>query len=154
MTLDDAITKLTKARKRLEAEQGRIARRNARAAVCTAIRQVRAALDTDYPVDRKPRVVRVQMTAFAKERRKRQKLRSPLVKAISTEMAAEFMAAGLPVTRGSLGTVPGWFVSAWIVDAHKRLGMTPQAIAPAVRSRREHAKITTALRLRSQGATS
>lgn len=48
--LDRAATKLTKALGRLNDDQGRVARGNARTAALAALRDLRAALDADYPV--------------------------------------------------------------------------------------------------------
>lgn len=53
MTLDDAIKKLLSARRRLQPEQGRIARRNARHAVLCALHVIRHVLDEEYPHQRK-----------------------------------------------------------------------------------------------------
>lgn len=55
MTLDEAIRALVRAADKLAPEQGRIARRNARALVLRRLRDARSALDADFPAIAKPR---------------------------------------------------------------------------------------------------
>ena len=65
MRLDAAISRLQRERRRLDAAQGRIARRNARRAVIGALRSVRAMLDAEYPAIVKPAIVRDAVTVAA-----------------------------------------------------------------------------------------
>jgi len=58
MDLDKKLKDITRARKRLNEEQGRVARNNARRAMMKALKEARAALDKEFPVIRgkaKPR---------------------------------------------------------------------------------------------------
>lgn len=149
MTLDDAMKKLTQARKRLEAEQGRIARRNARTAVMAALRSVRAALDEEYPAVRKERKVRVKMTGEAIERRRRRKLAR--MRPIDTQTAAEFALHKIPVevvhqkTKHGQPLSSSWYVDAWVLRARRVADI--KLVAEAVRSPKARKKIEAMLRL-------
>lgn len=83
MKLDDALDKLRAARKRLETEQGRIARRNARRAFLGAVKGVKNALDRDFQSVAKPSKPRLDPLEAAAQREhwrdfeKRMKIRQP-----------------------------------------------------------------------------
>jgi hypothetical protein len=143
MKVDDAIAKLLKARKRLKAEQGRIARRNARRAYLAAVRSVRQAVDDEYPVMRKP----------VTRRRKPNPKRAVRGKSIITrEMHRQLLAAGVSpsqfVERGlklddSKITV---FAPTWMLRAY-HAGVDLKLIAEGVRSRKVRNRIRAIVRL-------
>ena len=145
MTLDDAIDRLQKARKRLAAEQGRIARRNARAAVLTTMRALRSALDAEYPAERKPRKVTVKMDRESIALRRKKKL-AKMVNVESTQ-AIDLMALDVPVQRHALpeGGMR-FFVERWVSDA-MRHHIPNKTIAAAVRSRSTRRRILSLVRL-------
>jgi hypothetical protein len=68
VTLEEAHRKLHKAMKRLQPDQGKIARRNARATVLAAMRTLRSALDDTYPAIRSG-VKRTRLSPTQKNRR-------------------------------------------------------------------------------------
>lgn len=91
------MTRLTKAQRalksalrRLDNDQGRVARRNARTAVKAALKRVQSAVDAEYPVirkpvaSRKPRVARHDLTGKARRLRSKKLV---LVREISPELA-------------------------------------------------------------------
>lgn len=142
MKIDDAIDKLNAAYKRLEHDQGRIARRNARRAYLYALRCLRKGLDDEYPHIRKPITKR-------KKADPRRAVRNKEV--ISQQGHRQLLAAGVSpsqfVERGNAGErghriyAPRWMVHAWYAN------IGPDLIAQGVKSRKIRRRITTLLRL-------
>lgn len=140
--LDDAIANVYRARKRLASEQGRLARKNARAAVKAAVATVLRAMDREFPLIAKERVVRVSMSPIAKKRRQRAK-RIALVLVLSAE-ALTLATMGIKVVSSEKETrAPSWVVRAL------RSGIAPAEIKRAVRSRTVRNRIEAAVRLKS-----
>jgi hypothetical protein len=104
MTLKDARRALDRALKRLAPEQGRLARRNARAAIASATRALRAAVDAEFPALRLPRV------PGKRRGRKRDPLRG--YASVLDAKVAPYAAAGLPVRKDEDDC---WNVPAWAV---------------------------------------
>ena len=154
MTLDEAIKKLTQARKRLDAEQGRVARRNARQAFLAALRAVRGALDAEFPAHRKPRKVTMKMDRASAIARKKRRLAQEGAVRVTATTAANLLAANVPVERvtergtsqGMPTRVTHYYVERWVVAAIQ-MGLSRKNVAEAVRSRSERAKINGAMRL-------
>jgi len=153
VTLDDAITEIARARKRLADDQGRLARKNARAAVKAAAATALRAMDREYPLLRKERVVRAAMTPLAKKRRERQ--RRMAVSAVTSAMAAELAALGVRVEPASANDVEPasandgklWYVPVWAARAlTAKIGATE--IRRAIRSRSVRNRIEVLVRLR------
>jgi hypothetical protein len=140
--VDDGIDKLNAAMQRLETDQGRIARRNARRAFLYAMKCLRKGLDEEYPNIPKE-VVR---------RRKPDPKRAVRKKvSVSQQTHRELMAAGVSpaqfVERGKAGDAthkiyaPHWMAQAFYAD------IDPRAIAKAVRSMKTRRRILGMLRL-------
>lgn len=154
MTIDEAIKRLSKARKKLDAEQGRVARRNARQAVLAALRAVRGALDAEFPAYRKPKAITVKMDRASALARKKQRLAQKGAVRITAATAANLLAADVPVEsvteRGTAQGMPTrvthYYVERWVVAAIQ-MGLSRKSVAYAVRSRSERAKINGAMRL-------
>jgi hypothetical protein len=145
VNLDDAITEIARARKRLADDQGRLARKNARAAVKAAVATALRAMDREYPLLRKERVVRAAMTPLAKKRRERQ--RRMAVSAVTSAMAAELAALGVRVEPASANDGKLWYVPVWAARAlTAKIGATE--IRRAIRSRSVRNRIEALLRLR------
>jgi hypothetical protein len=142
--LDDAVAKVARARKRLEDDQGRIARKNARAAVKTAVASVLRAMDREYPLIRKERVVRAAMTPLAKKRRERRR-RMEYAMVVAAD-AARLAACGVRVTQPDPGGE--WRVPRWAYEA-MRGGVADREIRAAVHSQSVRRRIFALLRLRS-----
>jgi hypothetical protein len=145
--LDDAIAEVARARKRLEPEQGRIARKNARQAVKLAIGTVLRAMDREYPLVRKERKIRVAMTPLAKKRRETAKRVRMMI--ISPEEALKLAAVGIKIgseDHGHHGPKPA--VPSWIGRALET-GVAPAEIKRGIRSRSIRARIEAMTRLRS-----
>lgn len=154
MNLDDAIREIARARKRLAEDQGRLARKNARAAVKAAIATALRAMDREFPLVRKERVVRVAMTPLAKKRRERAKRLQTMeitsVEAIALAVAGIKVAdTGLTNNNGDkIRNAPRWAVRAL------RAGVSSTEILRAIRSRSVRARIEAIVRLRSTPARS
>lgn len=153
MTLDDALTTLLRARRLLDNEQGRIARRNARDAVKAALRTVVRALDAEYPVMRKERRLRVSMSEVAKLRRQRQKAMTRTM--ITPAEAVTFASLGIKVETveipaSSSTTIPTTRYEAprWAARA-LRAGVAKNEIANAIRSTSVRKRIDAFVRLHS-----
>lgn len=150
MDLDEAIAKALKARKRLREDQGRIARRNARAATLTALRQVRAALDEQYPVIRKENVKRRKPRSL--NQRKKGMLR------INSKTMIDLLKAGvgqqqfLSITSDgtTFPTEPVYYAPAWMVRA-LNAKIDIRLVADAVRSQKKRRQINAMLRLSGRG---
>lgn len=146
MKVDDALQKLRKARKRLQEDQGRIARRNARQAYLQALRTCRKAVDEQYPVIRKP----------VKRRRKPSPKRAIRNKTrVSEQMHRQLLAAGVSpsqfIERGKAGnTDHAIYAPRWMVRAY-RSNIAVDVIARAVRSQKVRRRINTILRLGHRG---
>lgn len=153
MTLDDAITEIARARKRLEDDQGRLARKNARAALKAAVSTVLRTMDREYPLIRKERVVRVKMTAAAKERRARNRWnRLPGHTSVASDTAAILSTLGVTCVRAPSVDTVAWKAPRWAVHALLTLKMTHGQIRHAARSATERRRITALLRLKSQAS--
>ena len=149
MTLDDAITEIARARKRLADDQGRLARKNARAAVKAAAATALRAMDREYPLLRKERVVRAAMTPLAKKRRERAK-RMTMVTCTSPEAVA-LAKIGVqvvmdhktsPANTAAIYNAPTWAVRGM------RAGVSLSEIGRAIRSRSVRNRIEVLVRLR------
>lgn len=142
MKLDGSLDKLLSARKKLNSEQGRVARKNARKAFLAALRECRARVDEDFPNIPKKRTSR-------RKRNPRRAVRGKLL--ISQQMHRQLLAAGVRphhfVERGKTGELahkiyaPRWMAQAWMA------GFDAKAIASAVRSRKQRRKIEALVRL-------
>lgn len=142
MKIDDGIDKLNAAMKRLDAEQGRIARRNARRAFLYALQCLRKGLDEEYPNIAKEVVNRRKPDPKRAVRRKM---------SISQQAHRQLMAAGVSpsqfVERGKAGETthkiyaPHWMGDAFYAD------IDPRTIAKAVRSQKQRRRILALLRL-------
>lgn len=148
MNLDDAIAEIGRARKRLEDDQGRLARKNARAAVKAAIATALRAMDREYPLVRKERVVRVAMTPLAKKRRERAKRLACAV--VNATSAATLATCGVRATGPD--AKGDWRVPLW---AKRALDAKIDAaeIRRAVYSAPVRKRIEALLKLRSPGGT-
>lgn len=161
MNLDDAIAEVARARRRLTDDQGRLARKNARAALKNAIGTALRAMDREYPLIRKERVVKVSMSPLAKKRRARAKrvallmvtnaealtLATMGIKVVATEK--ESLTLKAPNGTTSVATpIQNHFAPSWIVRA-LRTGIAAVEIKRAVRSRPVRERIEAFLRLRS-----
>lgn len=148
MKIDDAIDKLNAAYKRLEHDQGRIARRNARRAYLYALKCLRKGLDDEFPHIRKPVTNRKAPDPKRAVRGKQ---------IISQQGHRQLLAAGVSpsqfVERGKAGETshkiygPSWMVQAWYAD------MDAKTIAEAVKSRRVRRRLLALLRLGLKGQT-
>lgn len=145
MTLDDAVTEIARARKRLEDHQGRLARKNARAALKAAVATVLRAMDREYPLIRKERVARVAMTPLAKKRRERR--RQSAYATVSATDAAALAACGVRVTQPDVRNAV-WRVPLWARQA-QRGGIAATEIRRAIRSPAARKQIAALLRLKS-----
>lgn len=142
MKIDDGIDKLNAAMNRLDAEQGRIARRNARRAFLYALQCLRKGLDEEYPNIPKEVVKRRKPNPNRAVKKKR---------TISQQGHRQLMAAGVSpsqfVERGKAGDTthkiyaPGWMVAAYYSD------VDPRTIAKAVRSQKQRRRILALIRL-------
>jgi len=153
VTLDDAITEIARARKRLADDQGRLARKNARAAVKAAAATALRAMDREYPLLRKERVVRAAMTPLAKKRRERAKRMTSMdvtnVEAVTLATAGVKVAknpAASPTNGVTVYSAPRWAVRAL------RAEISTTEICRATRSRSVRARIEALLRLRNASA--
>lgn len=146
MNLDDAIAEVARARRRLADDQGRLARKNARAALKNAIGTALRAMDREYPLIRKERVVRVAMTPLAKKRREKRRLMEHTV--ATAAVAATLAACGVRVAQPDGGRSGLWMVPAW---AYRALGakISADEIGRAVRSRSVRNRIEALLRLQN-----
>lgn len=151
MKIDDAIAKLLKAKKRLEPEQGRIARRNARAATLAALAAVRKALDEEFPAIRKERRVAVSMAKEAIQRRAKKKLSK--LSRVELPTVLRLHECGVrTVTRKGFAPNETWhYGPSWAVNA-LRAKVEPAQIKKAIRSPKERKKIEAYIRL-GGGAT-
>lgn len=142
MKLDDAIRDLEVARKRLVDEQGRIARRNARRAVMAALKKARAALDTEYPAERKP-------VAKRKKPNPRRKYRGKVE--IEPIDVRELLLSGVKPSAFTRAHPGGTriYAPSWMVRA-MRAGIDPKLIAKAVRSQKVRKQIDGLIRLRGK----
>lgn len=161
VNLDDAIAEVARARRRLADDQGRLARKNARAALKNAIGTALRAMDREYPLIRKERVVRVAMTPLAKKRRERVK-RVGLMLVTSAEalalatmgikvLASEKESLRLKAPNGTTGVatpIQNLFAPSWVVRA-LRTGVATAEIKRAVHSRTHRARIEALLRLQN-----
>lgn len=146
MKVDDAIAKLLKAKKRLEPEQGRIARRNARTATLAALTAVRKALDEEFPAIRKERRVTVAMSQEAVARRRKRRVATEFLK-VSAADAAALQGAGVKATLpAGCDPATGWLVPKWAGIAYRR-GVGTKQIKKAIRSPKERKKIEAYIRL-------
>lgn len=142
MKIDDAIDKLNAAYKRLEHDQGRIARRNARRAYLYALKCLRKGLDDEFPHIRKPVTNRKAPDPKRAVRGKQ---------IISQQGHRQLLAAGVSpsqfVERGNAGGLshkiyaPSWMAEAWYAD------IDPKSIAAAVKSRSRRRRIIALMRL-------
>jgi hypothetical protein len=99
--IDHRIEELLKARRRLSADQGRIARRNSRRALFAALRSIRIALDQDYPAVEKPAPrTRVERAAEVMNWRKFQ---YDVIKYVHRPWNREFATRFLSYAAGRLG---------------------------------------------------
>lgn len=144
MKLDDAITEIGRARRRLEDDQGRLARKNARAALKAAVATILRAMDREYPLIRKERVARVAMTPLAKKRRERRR-RMQFATVLQNHLGP-FVACGVKITPNG---DTSWRVPRWAFDA-LRGGIPASTIREAVRSPAARKQIAALLRLKSQ----
>lgn len=155
MKVDDAIAKLLKAKKRLEPEQGRIARRNARTATLAALAAVRKALDEEFPAIAKPRRIAVSMSKEAVQRRAKRKLYGYVKIELPTVLRLH--ECGVKTVRRPSATAPkamsegAHYGPRWAVDA-LRAKVEPAQIKKAIRSPKERKKIEAYIRL-GGGAT-
>jgi len=151
--LDDAIKEVVRARKRLADDQGRLARKNARAAVKAAVATVLRAMDREYPLVRKDRVARAAMTPLAKRRRENRRRQSMAL--VSATDAAVLASCNVRVTPSKEDPVraPGqrsgtlWSVPTWAAKALKS-GASGEAIRTATRSAVARRKLDAFLRLK------
>lgn len=154
--LEDALWDADAALRKLEPKQGRVARRNARTRMLTALRKARAALDDEFPVIRKP------VTRRRKPKRGR-KLQGKLE--IEEGRMQKLLLAGVnpnhfdqaprrPPKRkksGSVTTYPTvWWAPRWMVRA-LQYRVDPSEIATAVRSQKKRRAIQALVRLSSMG---
>ncbi len=122
--LEKAQDKLRKALKRLDVDQGQIARRNARIAVTAAQRQLKTAMDADYPVIRKTPKRTGKLSPGVKRRRLEQ---AGYVKA-SVACVRICEQANVPTkTDGNWIYIPGWAIE--ILDARGEIHRTPVVTA-------------------------
>jgi hypothetical protein len=139
MSLDDAIDRLLKARKRLKDDQGRIARRNARQNALRALRQARAALDVEYPSIAKPR----RKARKAKPRGARLRNMSRL----GTGQALRLIEAGMSRNQFEFIDTKDVYAATWITRAMRaKIGV--KLIVEAVRSQKKRRQINATLRLK------
>lgn len=152
MTIDDALTTLLRARRTLDHEQGRIARRNARDAMKAALRTVVRVMDAEYPVIRKERRLRVSMSPVAKLRRQRAKTMTRML--VTPSEALMLASLGIKIETveipGTSTTIPTTRYEAprWAVRA-LRAGVAKNEIAAAIRSTAVRKRIDAFVRLRS-----
>jgi hypothetical protein len=170
--LENALWEADAAFHRLEPEQGRVARRNARQAMLKALRKARMALDAEFPQERKT----------VKRRRKNRSVDAQLVgfAVISDEGFRSLSLAGVKKTQFRSAPSPLAISSykrklsankrcerrgerkiyqnlseppqviwapIWMINA-LRIGVAPADIAKAVRSKTKRASIETFVRLR------
>lgn len=145
MTLDEAMKKLAKARKKLKDDQGRVARRNAREKFLRYLRTARQAVDEEYPSIPKKRVSR-------RKKDPRRQVRGKVT--IPRELHRQLLAAGISpaqfVERGK-GTPTVW-APKWMKRAYDA-GFDPKAIAAAVRSQKKRRKMMTIVRLGAKNSS-
>lgn len=111
--VDNALSAIRKAGKRLQPEQGERARRNAREAMLTALRQARAALDAEFPLLSSERKTRRSSSPLAKQRRKADFERKH--RQVDSAQAATLQARGVPtVRRLDHNKVPRFWVPLWV----------------------------------------
>lgn len=141
--LEAALWEADAALKKLQPEQGRVARRNARQAMLKALRKAREALDEQYPVKRKP--IRRRRKTRTPHELKKDKL------VVTATEAARLLKAG--VTTGHVIDLPGvrgataWYATWWIARAH-RAGMPLKTIVAAMRSQATRKGIQATLKLK------
>lgn len=142
MTLDDAIDRIVRARKRLNDTQQRVGRRNGRAALLKALREARQVVDQEYPPIPKKRPGtrrrrRSRLSADAHSRGKR---------TVSTAQMGRLLNAGVAKSRFRIDGNTWIWTDAWIrraLDAR----VSARTIAEACRSPRRRKRLDAALRL-------
>lgn len=136
--VDKALVRVAKARRRLDDDQGIVARRNARTEILTSLRELRRVIDLAYPVIQKKR----------RPRRKHPKVRKGYV--LMTEHASGehyriwlewIAAAGVPVqkiNKATPSTPEGAYVPEWAVAICSRYQRRKNGATSALRrARRE-----------------
>jgi hypothetical protein len=156
MTIHDAIRDLERACRTLQAEQGRLARANARTRVKRAVKRVIATMDEEFPLIRKERVIRASMTPIAKKRRERaRRLRTfTSTVAVSNGVAVSLIALGVRVVKNpdTRDATKPFRAPPWAVKAYEQNVVSHQAIKQATRSTTARRKIEALLRLRQPAA--
>lgn len=122
--IDRALARLAKARKRLDREQGMVARRNARQEVLVALRDVRRVLDREFPIIQKKR----------KPRRKKARVRDGFVPLRDHTNINEYdlwlvAIAGAKVgiqnvCRSTPTVAAGVYVPEWVIAIGERYGLS------------------------------
>jgi hypothetical protein len=153
MTIHDAIRDLERACRTLQAEQGRLARANARTRVKRAVKRVIATMDEEFPLIRKERVVRASMSSIAKTRRERARRLQTFMTttAITSWLAVTLVDLGVRVVKNPDTREPAkpFRAPAWAVKAHESKVVSHQLIKQATRSTAVRKQIEGLLRLRS-----
>lgn len=140
--MQPAYRELARALGRLEDAQGRIARKNARAAVKAAQRKLVALVDKHYPGQRKPAKTRKRRTP---EQRENQLRKDGWVSAEHRAILSRIAAAGIRVKRvRHLDLVHTTWAPAWAVTIAQHL---PSKLGLAKRNLRERRAIITELAL-------
>lgn len=143
VTLDEALKRLEKARKRLKEEQGRVARKNARERFLRYLRTAREAVDEEYPVIRKK-------TTRRRKPNPKRAVRGKVT--IDKELHRRLLAAGVAtsrfVERGS-GRTATVYAPAWMPKAYGK-GFTVKQIASASKSPKARRRMMTLVRLGAQ----
>lgn len=149
--LEDALWDADAALRKLEPEQSRIKRRNARTKMLAALRKARAALDEEFPGIRKP----VTRRRKPKRRRKLQGKAEIRESEMQTLLLAGVSANNFdraprqPAKRGGVTTSPTvWWAPHWMVRA-LRHDISADEITNAVRSQKKRRAIKALIRLRS-----
>lgn len=153
LTATDPLKALAKAMKRLDPEQGMVARRNARADVAAELRRLKAFVDKEYPVlrsEKKPRKKRT--TGLARKRKLR---REGLVEASHEDLIAASIAGVRPqhctYTLGQAGKRHCVMLPRWVAELRRHPDWGPAMAKTAAKNIRQRKAWLMELQMEQEG---